>query len=354
MTTEAEEYKDLLAYARSLYLGLENQTKLESFMEEKKYTQDWSRYEKACSQEKLMFFRILKDAVDFLGIEYSYKGTGRPPEYLADILKAICIKAYHNQSSWRTESDLMIARAMGVLDKVPKRSTILKYLQSPLVAKYLHELYKVIAEPLSEIEMYFAADATGISQKYGNVRWQTVRHTKEEAKKRREYVKLNVISGVKTNAIVSAKITIGTAHESPFFKELLADTSKRFNLREVSADAGYLSKENVKAIANMGAIPFIPGKKNTFVPSKGRDTPWMAMLTLWKKYQPLFASHYHRRSNVESTFSALKRKFGDFCRCKKLETQENEILARIVCFNSAILAENMLSYDFKKGFVAGK
>ena len=351
--TEAQEYHELLDFARSLYLRPETQTTILDFGK-RTYPQDWPRYEQACSTEKLMFFRILKDAVDFLGIEYSNKGNGRPPEYLAHILKAICIKAYHNQSSWRTESDLMIARAMGVLDKVPKRSTILKYLQSPLVAKYLHELYKVIAEPLSEIEMFFAADATRISQKYGNVRWQTVRHTKEEAKKRREYVKLNVISGVKTNAIVSAKITIGTAHESPFFKELLADTSKRFNLREVSADAGYLSKENVKAIANMGAIPFIPGKKNTFVPSKGRDTPWMAMLTLWKKYQPLFASHYHRRSNVESTFSALKRKFGDFCRCKKLETQENEILARIVCFNSAILAENMLSYDFKKGFVAGK
>lgn len=54
---------------------------------------------------------------------------------------------------------------------------------------------------------------------------------------------------------------------------------------------------------------------------------------------------------MESTFGALKRKFGDFCRCKKPESQENEILCKIVCFNAAVLSEALLQYDLRKGFL---
>ena len=129
------------------------------------------------------------------------------------------------------------------------------------------------------------------------------------------------------------------------------DTCKIFNIKEISADAGYLSKDNVKAIHEINAKPFIMGKKNVNVPNKNSTSAWGKMLGLWKRNQMYFAEHYHKRSNVESTFGALKRKFGDFCRCKKEESQENEILCRIVCFNTAILSESLLSFDLKPKFI---
>lgn len=322
-----------------------------SSKEKRSYKQEWPIYEKACSQEKLMFFQILKDAVDHMNITYEYRGNGRPPSYYADILKCLCIKSYNNYSSWRAESELKIARAMGIIGFIPKRSTLNKYMQNKKITEMLHQLYKIIAEPLSLVEIYFAADATGISQAYGNKRWMQVRHTPEEEKKRKEYRKLHIISGCNTNIICSAKITDGNKHESPFFKPLLDDTAKIFNVKEISADAGFISKDNVKAATNVGAIPFIMPKKNMNVTTKGPLTPWNVMLRLWKHYQMVFAQHYHRRSNVESTFGAFKRKFGDFCRCKKPGSQENEILCRIVCFNSGILSEALLSYDLRKGFL---
>ena len=324
------------------------------FGESRTYSQpSWSIYERACSQEKLMFFRILKDAVDYLMIDYEYKGNGRPPVYLADIVKAICIRMYSNYSSWRAESELKIARAMGVIDEVPKRSTLNKYLQSPAVAKLLNKLYKVIAAPLAQIEVYFAADATGISNAYGNKRWREVRHTKEEMKAARTFNKLHIICGVKTNIICSAKVTAGTAHESPHFKQLLDDTAKIFSPKEVSADAGYLSKENAESIEAIGAVPYIMSKRNVNVPERGPVTAWGGMLRLWKHHKMFFAEHYHKRSNVESTFSMMKRKWGQFCRSKLLVSQENEILAKIVCHNSAVLSEALLQYDLKKeGFMA--
>ena len=240
--------------------------------------------------------------------------------------------------------------AMGIIEQVPKRSTLNKYNQDKKITEMLHKLYKILAEPLADIENYFAVDATGISNAYGNDRWIKVRHTKEEMKRARTYNKLHVVSGCKTNVICSAKVTKGTSHESPYFKTLLDDTAQFFTLREVTADAGYLSRENVKAIVQHGAAPFIMGKKNVHVPRNGNSS-WDLMLRLWKKHQMFFAEHYHRRSNVEATFSAIKRKFGDFCRSKKPESQENEILAKIVCFNASVLSEAMLTYDLRRGFL---
>ena len=65
----------------------------------------------------------------------------------------------------------------------------------------------------------------------------------------------------------------------------------------------------------------------------------------------LFRLHYHRRSNVESSFGALKRKFGDFCRCKTPEAQEIEILTKVICYNSAVLAEGLLDYEINPEFL---
>ena len=321
------------------------------FGEKRTYSQNWSVYSKACSQEKLMFLRILKDAVDYLDIDYEYKGNGRPSIFTGDVLKCICIKAYHNYSWWRLESELKIARSMGIIDFVPKKTTLANYAQNPKVISLLHRLYKLIAEPLAEIEVYFAADATGISNAYGNTRWMKIRHTPQEIKHRKEYSKLHIISGIKTNCICAVKVTKGHAHESPHLKSLLDDTAKIFNIKEVSADAGYLSKDNVKAISNLGAVPYIMGKKNVYVPNKNTKSDWGMMLRLWKHHQMFFSEQYHKRSNVEATFGALKRKYGDFVRSKKPCSQETEILSKIVCFNASVLAEALLSYDLKGSFL---
>jgi transposase len=42
---------------------------------------------------------------------------------------------------------------------------------------------------------------------------------------------------------------------------------------------------------------------------------------------------YHKRSNVESTFSAIKRVFGDFVRSKNKTAQVNEVLLKVICHN---------------------
>ncbi len=46
-----------------------------------------------------------------------------------------------------------------------------------------------------------------------------------------------------------------------------------------------------------------------------------------------FLKRYHLRSNVESTFSAVKRKFGDSLWSKTDVAMKNETLAKFVCHN---------------------
>ena len=46
-----------------------------------------------------------------------------------------------------------------------------------------------------------------------------------------------------------------------------------------------------------------------------------------------FLAHYHQRSNVESTFSAIKRKFSDHVRSRTDVAKVNEALAKLVCHN---------------------
>jgi len=60
--------------------------------------------------------------------------------------------------------------------------------------------------------------------------------------------------------------------------------------------------------------------------------------------------HYHKRSNVESVFSMMKRKFGPCIRGKYSESQENEILCKALCHNLCVLIQEMFELGIKVDF----
>jgi hypothetical protein len=61
--------------------------------------------------------------------------------------------------------------------------------------------------------------------------------------------------------------------------------------------------------------------------------------------QDEFLAHYHQRSNVESNFSAIKRKFGGAVRSKRFTAQVNEILCKVLCHNLSMLVHAMHELD---------
>jgi transposase len=127
--------------------------------------------------------------------------------------------------------------------------------------------------------------------------------------------------GTKTNVIASAEVTPSNVNDSRMLPALLDSSAKRFTMKRVSADKGYLSQLNVQAVVDHGAEPFIAPKANTRFgvhrDSNGWKAPtWNKMLSYYRYRRDDFLSHYHRRSNVETTFHMIKAKFGSRIRSK--------------------------------------
>ena len=61
----------------------------------------------------------------------------------------------------------------------------------------------------------------------------------------------------------------------------------------------------------------------------------------FKLHREEFDARYHQRSNIESTFSIVKAKFGDSVRSKTDVAMGNEVLAKVVCHNICCLISAM-------------
>ena len=57
--------------------------------------------------------------------------------------------------------------------------------------------------------------------------------------------------------------------------------------------------------------------------------------------------HYHKRSNVETTFSMIKSKFCDHVRSKTDVAMVNEVLCKIICHNICCVIQE--SYELGIG-----
>lgn len=108
-----------------------------------------------------------------------------------------------------------------------------------------------------------------------------------------------------------------------------------FDVRELSADKAYLSNENLVAIEAVGAVPYVPFKSNS--KGTGRTDARRRLWHMFEAQNDQFLAHYHKRSNVESTFSMIKRKFGASVRAKAFPAQVNEVLLKCLCHNLSVL-----------------
>ncbi len=150
--------------------------------------------------------------------------------------------------------------------------------------------------------------------------------------------------GVKTNIVTSVEISDGYAHDYHFFKGLVARTGESgFNMKEVSADKAYLGGENLLVTLRHGAIPYIPFKSNSQVQSTygAKSELWTRMFHFYNLHREEFLEHYHKRSNVETTFSMIKAKFGQRLRSKSLTAQINEALCKVLCHNLCVLIQSV-------------
>ncbi len=194
----------------------------------------------------------------------------------------------------------------------------------------LERLIQMSSLPMRTVETTFAPDSSGFCTSRF-IRWFDVKYgvPREEA----EWVKVHLMTGVKTNIVTAVFIGDKDAADSPQFPKLLADTAKNFTVKEVPADKGYLSVENVEAVAALGGTAFIPAKTSTTGAAGGLFEKMYLTFMLRREE---FLQRYHARSNVESTFSAIKRKFGDSVKSKTDAAMKNEVLCKILAHNLCV------------------
>src|SRR5262249_7830774 len=95
---------------------------------------------------------------------------------------------------------------------------------------------------------------------------------------------------------------------------------------------------NFDAVARNGGTLFAAFRKNT---TGGVRSLYERMFHLFCLNREAYLRHYHRRSNVESTFSAVKRKFGQSVFSKSDVACRNEVFAKMVCQNVCCLIHAM-------------
>jgi transposase len=308
------------------------------------YSQDWVAYNEAQTNEKLLFLQLLGELTSQVP-KQARTGAGRPPADLGEMIFACCMKIYLNFSSRRTESDLKMAEQLEYLGHTPHFNTILKYLNDPSLTGVLTKLVEFSALPLKQLEDKFAVDSTGFSTSVF-ARWYGTSRKNEE---QRTYVKAHVMCGVKTNVITSIEVTPGTVSDFNMFPALVESTAKRFQMKEVSADKGYSSRKCMEVVNKHGAIPYIAFRRNTRSLAQGSQI-WRTMFVFFRDHKDEFMAHYHLRSNVESTFSMMKRKQGTYLRSKKGIAQINEILCKALVHNICVLIQETFESGIRVDF----
>lgn len=327
----------------------ETQTVTETVTVKKTYKQEWPAYNAAQVNEKDQFQKLLHDLCKGIG-EPSQK-MGRPRLPFDDMIFSACFKVYSTVSGRRFMSDLRDAHGKGFISKLPCYNSIFNYFEDEAMTAYLKMMVEESSLPLKAIESDFAVDSSGFSTSRF-VQWMHAKYTNPHLIQKRQFIKCHIMCGVKTNVITAVEMTEGYAADSPQFKPLVEATAKNFVMQEVSADKAYLSNANLQTVVDNHAQPYIPFKTNSVRENRSQGKPalWNQMYHLYSYNTERFMEHYHKRSNVETTFHMIKAKFGIALRSKTKTAQINEALCKVLAHNICCLIQSMFELNVKPEF----
>lgn len=297
------------------------------------YKQNWKAYNAAQSIEKDRLQELLFDLCRGIEEPERIGIRGRKPHTLKDSLFAMAFKVYSTFSSRRFSSDLREAHARGHLSRPLTGLKVAEMMEKPHFTPLLKSLIVQSSLPLRAVETKFAIDSSGFAtskferwfdHKYGVTRQKGI------------WVKCHLACGVNTHVVTAVRVLDKDSNDCPQFAPLVKETAEGFTVEEVSADKAYASVENFETVAACGGTGFIAFKSNHTGNAGGI---FQKMFHYFQYRREEFLQHYHRRSNVESVFSMVKRKFGDAVRSRTDVAMENEVLCKILCHNVCVLIQ---------------
>ena len=317
----------------------------------KTYAQpDWPAYHRAQVNEKRLFLYLLHQLCRGVGSPAQY-GVGRKRLPLEDMIFAMAYKVYSTVSGRRFMSDLKDAHAKGYISNLLCYNSIFNYFEMEMLTPHLQMLIEESSLPLASIETDFAVDSSGLST-CRFVQWVKAKYFDSDLRDKRDWIKVHLICGVKTNVVTAVEITNQYGADTHYLKPLVDRTAQGFVMNEVSADKAYLSNKNLKAVVDNNAMPYIAFKSSSTGTDRRNSPLFKQMFHYFSYNQEKFMRHYHKRSNVETTFHMIKSKFGDAVRSKTARAQINEALCKVLCHNVVVLISAMHELNLKPKFYA--
>ncbi|MCX8173990.1 MAG: IS5 family transposase, partial [Thermoplasmata archaeon] len=263
-------------------------------------------------------------------LERMNKGKrGRPYEYPNSLILFACYIYVALGLSWR-ELEGFISSLMRICGRPSPDYSVLFRRVNALVP----EVEKTLAR-YKGMEVTISVDATGV--KVTN-RGEWIR--KVYRKERRGWVKLHIAVEHENKQIVSVCATEETVADTKKFPEILLNAKNNVERNEgriiqVNCDGGYDSNVNFETADEFGILPVIRIRAPEKISARsknprkkyGRQMKEMGY-KCWKD-----AFGYGKRWYVETAFSVIKRKFGEYVRARKKENMMKEVQLKCFVYN---------------------
>ena len=314
----------------------------------KNYRKNERMYNLIQENEIFIFLRFLPLAALFVcKNDTLWKGEGRPPYRLRDILICLSIQQYFGKSLRRSMGIIrFVTKSANIFVNIPCFKTLDNYLNNPLIKPYLDGIVEITSKPLSELEKFFATDSTGETTSTAST-WFNIRSGKTLEKK--DHITAHITTGTLLNTVTAVTVNAYAGEDNIIFRKHNELTAINFKIREHSGDSIYLCKENCEAVESVGGQPFFRPKSNTLVQSDG-SYAWLRMMLTYHNHPIKAKRSYNRRLNVESTNHAKKTKFGSHVKSKKDTAKEVESTIQWADYNFSVLSRAYYEYDIEPYF----
>jgi hypothetical protein len=296
-------------------------------------------------QEGILFQEAAAHFVDSIDMEI-LKDSPHDRRHIKDILLALLFLGYHGVSYRRLHSYLVRLRQMGVLQSVPSKNTLNRFVLNPIHTPILERLIGETAAAFASMESIGIFDSTWV----GIGAYTASSHIKNtlKSKTNNNYLrtrKLHVCVLRNSRIIASAAATHGSANDSPLFSTLLTRVSENgFTLTEVLADKAYSAKDNYLLCQRLNIQnAFLDFKSNATVTRRSKSAIYRRQLLLKMNNPQEWKEHYRYRPIVESVFSSIKRKFRNYVASHQGVSQDNELLLRALAYNLTIVGRYFFS-----------
>ncbi len=287
---------------------------------------NWHKYNRELVQRGSINFLIDENFLNSLSKKKKHCGPGRPTTYPLALIKVLLLLKIYYRLPYRGLEGF----SKWVFSKLDDSVNIPTY---SLICKRMLSIKEELPKLSQRRPQVIILDASGMKV-MGEGEWKVKIHGKS---KRRQWIKLHIAIDERTQEIVGQVSSEAYASDSKLAKPLINQV--KGSVKKVLADGAYDTRNLRDFLHEKGIEVLISLPKNACYRGVNdeRDKHFLEMLALGgvEKGRSLWGklSGYSRRALVETTFSRIKRLFGDRLFSKSFPKQALENHLRCALIN---------------------